>query len=280
MKSAPSLGYVSPALKSLGVAAALVCATGAALAADATVSITSFTASTDPFSGNYVWAMDPYQSFSMTALNGGGLYGAASDSYSADDWNQGSNRLAQTSRAMASGNTVQFTDAFTQLATAGFNLAAMALTGGSPVGTPANYANATALQAGTFTLIDGDGQAVAGSITFDVYYDLNVSQLSGGAPLTYAQTVLSLLASSDAGGSASFDDGLLSNDLAGGVGTVSGHFTWTFDLAAGEAAYYTLASSAIAVAAVPEPGGFMMMGFGLFATGAFMRRRRRGEQNR
>lgn len=279
MKSVPSFGLAMPTLRSLAVAAALACGASAAMAAaDATLSITSFTVSTDEFSGNYVWALDPYQSFDLSALNGGGLYGSASDTYSADNWNQGANRLAQTSHAKATGNTVQFTDVMTQLATGGFNLGATAQTGGFPPGTPSNYANASALQAGAFTLIDGDGQSVAGSVTFDIYYDLGVSQPLGGAPLTYAQTVISLLSSSDGGGSASFGDGLVSNSLAGGVGATSGHFSWTFNLAAGEAAYYTLAGSAIAVAAVPEPGSFVLMGLGLFATGAFMRRRRTREQ--
>jgi len=277
MKSVPTFGPVLPTLRSMGLAAALACGASASMAGEATLSITSFAASAAEFSGNYVLAMDPYQSFDLTALNGGGLYGAAADSYSADNWNQGANRLAQVSLAKATGNTVQFTDVMTQLATGGFNLGAMALAGGIPIGTPANAANASALQSGIFTLIDGDGLAVAGSITFDIYYDLNVSEPLGSA-LTYAQTVVSLLSSSDGGGSASFDDGLLSSSLAGGVGATSGHFSWTFDLAAGESAYYTLAGSAIAVAAVPEPGSFVLMGLGIFATGACLRRRRTNER--
>lgn len=274
MKSVPTFGLGLPALRSLGVAAALACGACTSMAADATLSILSFTASTDEFSGNFVVALDPYQSFDLGALDGGGLFGAASDVFSADNWSQGANRLAQTSRAQASGNTVQFTDAVSQLATGGFNLGASAVIGGFPLGTPSNSANASALQAGTFTLIDGNGLAVAGNITFDVYYGLNVSEPLGGSSLHYGQSVVSLLASSDGGGSASFGDGLLSSNLVGGVGARSGHFSWTFNLVAGESAYYTLAGSAIAAAAVPEPSSFALLGLGLLAAGTLLRRRR------
>ena len=66
----------------------------------------------------------------------------------------------------------------------------------------------------------------------------------------------------------------MSSALAGGAGAKSGHFSWTTALAAGQAAYYTLSSSAVAVAAVPEPGTYALMGLGLAGVVALARRRR------
>jgi len=267
MKSAPTPGLALPALRALAVAATMACTASAALAAGASLSITSFTVAAEDYSGNYVWTLDAYQDYNLSALDGGGLYGAAADSYTANDWNLGLNRLAQTSYAQATGNTVRFTDGATALTTAGFNLGASALPGPYPAGTPASYANASAVQAGAFTLIDENGNAAAGRITFDIYYNFDVSGPGGGS---YGQTVLSLLYSSDATDTVSFADGLLSN---AGAASTSGHFTWAFTLAAGEVAYYTLSSSAIA-AAVPEPSALALSVAGLFTVGALLRRRR------
>ena len=273
MKPAPTFGS---ALKALSVAAAMCCGAGAALAADATVSITSFSASAAEFSGYYVIALDAYQNYALNALQGGGLFGASSDNFTADNWNLGLNRLAQTANAKATGNTVNFTDSATQPTTAGFNVGATALEGGGyPATTPQHYANSTVQQAGAFALIDGNGDAVAGTITFDIYYDLNVTRGLASAATAYGQTTISLLSSADGGASAAFTDGLLSTDVAGGTGTTSGHFSWTFALAANEAASYTLAGSAIAAAAaVPEPASYALFGLGLAALVPLARRRR------
>ena len=68
--------------------------------------------------------------------------------------------------------------------------------------------------------------------------------------------------------------------MTGGTGAItSGHFTWTYTLAAGQAAYYTLSGSAIAsaelaVAAVPEPETYALMLLGLAGIGVVARRRR------
>jgi hypothetical protein len=207
MKTGSTLRQALPALRAAAMAAAMACSAGASSAADATLSITSFSASAEAFSGFYVYATEAHQSFSMSAANGDGA--TASDSYSANDWYQGDNRLAQTSQARATGNTVQFTDAFTQLGTAGFNLGASALEDGL-----ANKATASGSQSGGFSLINGNGDAVAGSITFDIYYDMAVSPPAGSSPANDAQTVFSLLTSSTAGTGPSFSDGLLSSTPA------------------------------------------------------------------
>jgi len=270
MNSGSTVGLAGATLRAVGVAAALACGAGASLAADdATLNITSFTVSAGDFSGNFVWTTDAYQSLTTSALEAGGLYGSSSDGYSANDWNLGLNRLAQTPNATAAGNTVQFTDAMTQLTTAGFNLSALSTVGSYPTGSLPNSASASALQSGSFVLIDGDGNFAAGTITFDLYYDLSVASASN-----YSQSVLNLLSSTDNGGSASFDDGLLSTSLVSGAGSTSGHFTWTYALAAGEAAYYTLSGSAVSVAAIPEPSTYALMALGLAGIGVLSRRRR------
>jgi hypothetical protein len=98
------------------------------MAGDAALKITSFTASTDAFSGNFAWADDLFSSqlYNLTAKEAGGLLGEQTNNFSADNWNLGPNRLAQTANTKATGNTVNFTDPSTQLTTAGFNLSAHA----------------------------------------------------------------------------------------------------------------------------------------------------------
>jgi hypothetical protein len=270
---------VMPPLKALALSLALALAfgSGASLAGTASVNITGFTASAELYSGNYAWGVDAYQSYTMTAQNGGGLYGSSNDTFSDGNWNLGISRVASTTHAQATGNTVQFTDTSTQLTTAGFNLLAAATQSSEyPDPTPPNYGNATGLQSGAFTLIDGNGDAIAGTITFTVYYDLAVSSTLGALPSNYAQSQINLLGSDDGGENFSFADGLLSSNFAGGVGGSSGFFTWTVTLAAGDVAYYTLSGNAIASAAnVPEPGRLAMVSLGLMAMAGLARWRRR-----
>jgi len=271
------LGIGGATLRAVTVAAALACGAGASMAGDATVKITSFTVSAADFSGNFAWAMDPFQSYNLSALEAGA---GQTVNFSADNWSLGLNHVAQTANTKATGNTVNFTDVATQLTTAGFNLAAQATAAHSPPALP-NYANASAVQAGTFILLDDTGAQTGGTITFDLFYDMSVSALSSSAG-TYSQTVLNLLLSNDVDPDKSFADGLLSNNLAGGTGTTTGHFSWTYKLAADQAAFYTLSGSAIAsaelaVAAVPEPETYALMLLGLAGVGTVARRRRRAE---
>ena len=126
----------------------VTCAAGPAWPEPRRVNITSFTVSAADFSGNFAFATDMFQSYTMTALEAGGLLGAQGPtSFSASDWNLGPNQLAQTANTKATGNTVNFTDASTQLTTAGFNLSAQATAAHSPPLLP-NSANATGSQVG------------------------------------------------------------------------------------------------------------------------------------
>ena len=266
-------------LRAICVAAALACGASAAIAGTATVNVTSFSVSTADFSGAFVWTGDdPFQSYNLSALEAGGLLGNGSDNFSANNWNLGLNRVAQTSNTFATGNTVQFTDAMTSLTTAGFNLSSQATGAHSPPLLP-NSANASATQSGSFFLIDENGASIGGTITFDLFYNMAVSA-PGSTPSNYSQTSLSFLSSTDSILSSTFADGLVSNSLASGVGSIiSGHYTKTYTLTAGEAAYYALSGSAIAfadipVAAVPEPETYAMMVLGLAGIGAAARRRK------
>jgi hypothetical protein len=269
------LGVAAATLRAVAVAAALACGAGASMAGDATLKITSFTVSTDPFSGNFAFADDLFsnQLYNLSAKEAGGALGEQTVNFSADNWNLGPNHIAQTANTKATGNTVNFTDPSTQLTTAGFNLAAQATAAHSPPAQP-NSANASAVQSGAFMLIDANGAPIAGKLTFDLFYDMNVST-PGSSPLTFSQTQLNLLLSRDAGDDQSFADGLLSNNLPGGVGAVSnGHYSFTYTLTAGQEVFYALSGSAIAVAAIPEPESYALMLFGLAGIGAVARRRR------
>src|SRR6185436_7633512 len=156
-------------LKAISVAVALACGAGASMAGEATVKITSFSVSAADFSGNFAFALNPFQSYNLAAVQAGGA--PVTDTFSANNWDLGLNRVAQTANSKATGNTVQFTDVSTQLTTAGFNLAAQA----NAVSTLVNSANASALQSGDFVLFDETGARTGGTITFDLFYDMSVS---------------------------------------------------------------------------------------------------------
>ena len=73
MKSRSTVGLPGAALRAIGVAVALVCSTGASVAGDATLSITSFTVTGADFSGTFAFALDPFQSYNLTALEAAGI---------------------------------------------------------------------------------------------------------------------------------------------------------------------------------------------------------------
>lgn len=269
-------------LRAMSVAVALACGAGASMAGDGTLSVTSFSVSAADFSGNFVWADDAFsnQLFNLAAKEAGGLVDEKTDNFSADNWNLGINRLAQTANTKATGNTVNFTDAATQLTTAGFNLSAHATGAYSPPAQP-NYANASAVQSGAFMLLDANGDPIAGTITFELFYDMSVAT-PGSTLANYSQTQLNLMLSRGGDDDQSFADGLLSNNLTGGTGAISsGHYSYTYTLTAGEEVFYALSGSAIAsaelAAAVPEPETYALMLLGLAGIGAVTRRRRAAE---
>src|SRR3954464_15996631 len=85
-----------PKPRALGLAIALAFCAAPAMAGTATVNITSFTVSAADFSGNFAFATDAFQSYTMTALEAGGLLGAQGPiNFSAPDWNLGLNQVAQ-----------------------------------------------------------------------------------------------------------------------------------------------------------------------------------------
>ena len=280
LKSRSLTAIPGATIRAISVAAVLACGAGASMAGDATLHITSFTVSAAEFSGTFAWSdeMFPSQLYNLSAKEAGGIVGEKVDNFSADNWNLGANRLAQTTNTKATGNTINFTDPATQLTTAGFNLAAQATGAYSPPAQP-NYANASAVQSGAFMLLDDDGNSTGGTITFDLFYDMSVAT-PGSTLATYSQTQLNLLLSPDGGTSQSFADGLLSNDLTNGTGAItSGHYSWTYTLTAGQEVFYALSGSAIAsaelaVAAVPEPETYALMLLGLAGIGTVARRRR------
>lgn len=278
MKTASKTGSTLSQLHKLGLGAAMTLVAGASFAG-ATVNITSFIVSTDgiPFvEPKFAWASDPTSDLTLAALDAGGLYGAGNNAYSAESWDFSSNFSANTAYATATGNVITFTDAMTQLATGGFNLLALATRASpGPGSTLANSATATGLQTGGFTLLGGDGLGVAGTITFDIYYSLDVSTPAGGDLVDDAEALVNFYAA-DSDGNSSFADALRSSALAGGAGSMDGHFTVSFNLAAGEVAYYALGGTAFASASpVPEPNALFLGSLGLAVVGAAIRKSKR-----
>ena len=267
------LGIAGTTLRAVAVAAALACSAGASLAGDASVKVTSFTVSAAEFSGNFAFAMDPFQSYNMSALEAG--CGADRELLRRElesrpeprRANREHERHRQHSELHRCGDTVD--DGGLQLVGPGHS---------------GTFAACTA------ELRQRDCRPVRHLRAFERrrrprrrhdhvrpllrHERLRAGQLGG----TYSQTALNLLLSSDASDDKSFADGLLSNNLAGGTGATSGHFSWTYTLAAGEAAYYALSGSAIAsaelAAPIPEPETYALMLLGLAGIGTVARRRR------
>ncbi len=261
-------------LRTLAAAAVLATAAGASHAG-ATVSIDYFGVSSQ---AGYVWTVDAYQRFQSDALQAGGLGGGVQSTNEAANWQQGSNTTAQTANAQATGVLTEQIEFWPQyLATPLFSLAASTSRGGS-YGVPAlpNYANALGLLAGGFTLIDFDGNALAGDITFTIYYTLNVASATNlSRSSDYAEALFGVDAYDD---DEAYDTSLhaLSSDFANGMsGDISGVLTWTFNLLAGEIAGFTVTGSAISSSAVPEPGVLALAATGMLGAGLARRRVRK-----
>lgn len=225
---------------------------------------------------SYFRAADPQSFMTAAAKNAGGAFGSDTPAdFFAPNWNDGGSISAQTSAAIATGNVISFTDDFTQQQTGMFNLTASAKL--FPFGLPPlnpTTARAEAEQSGTFTLIDEDGNPVAGKLVFDVFYNLEVSTTEGTTPDNYTEALLAFTAVDP---DEVFSDAniLASYSLNPGYGSTPPltRFTATFSLAAGETVLYVLAGSAFAsAAAIPEPASLGLALFGLLAAGASCRR--------
>jgi hypothetical protein len=248
-----------PLRATLGLAAALLAGPALAQASSSSVFITSFGVSTS--GGTLAWS-DPYQSFSTSALEAGGLLGADSDSYEVGDWGF----------AIAGANTPHAIAAVSTTTPQTFWASADASSSFGPATNLPNEAETRALQSGAFSL------SGAGSVTFSIGYELAVSAPGGNALTDYGSALLNFeLADTDGSSGGSLADALNSFALASGVGSRSGSFTLTLDLAAGELGFYNLQGSALAFAtasAVPEPESWLLLACGMAGMAAWVRTRR------
>jgi len=244
-------------LAALGATLALsaVAPLAGAASSASSVLITSFSYTTS--AGTLSWS-DPYQSFSVLALNAGGLLGAKSDYYETDDYgfvaigattssSSGAGSTTTPQTFWATANTVSSTGAITNLP---------------------NQAEATAIQSGSFTL------SGAGTVTFTVGYKLDVASPGGNASTDYGSALLAFdLGDGDGNSGGNRTDGLMSFAQGSGIGSRSGSFTLTVDLASGETGFYNLQGHALAFS-----NAWLLMTGGLFGMALLMRQRRRQDE--
>lgn len=263
-----------PRLGAIGAAIVLTCGVGSAQAGVAALSLDYLSVTSN---GGFVTQVaNPYQNFLSIADDAGGAGPASSiNTHTAFDWGQGATVNATSNHTSASGSFSLNTDPNTQLGTAGFSLHSSASRGGiytTPVSP--NVGNAFAEIAGAFGLVDFDGAAVAGDITFTLYYSYNVNAPTDLPGTDFSEVLLDVLAS-DADEVFAPSALLVNSNAVGGSMSDSGFISWTFNLGSGDLASFSIRGSALASAAVPEPGSLALASLALLGAG-LARRVRRG----
>jgi hypothetical protein len=261
-----------PPLGAIGAAIVMVCGVGSAQAGVAALSLDYLSVTSN---GGFVTQVaNPYQNFLSIADDAGGVGAASSiNAHTALDWGQGALVNAASTYASASGSFSLNTDPITQLGTAGFSLHSSASNGGiyaTPVAP--NAGNAFAEIAGAFGLVDFNGDAVAGDITFTLYYSYSVNAPTGFPGTDFSEVLLDVLAS-DADEVFAPSALLVNTNAVGGARTDSGSISWTFNLGSGDLASFSIRGSALSSAAVPEPGSLALASLALLGAG-FARRLR------
>lgn len=273
MSRNPDFRLKYPPLGALGAAIVMACGVGSAQAGVAALSLDYLSVTS---TGGFVTQVaNPYQNFLSIADDAGGVGPASSiNAHTALDWGQGATVNAASAYASASGSFSLNTDPNTQLGTAGFSLHSSATRGGiyaTPVAP--NAGNAFAEIAGAFGLVNFDGDAVAGDITFTLYYSYSVNAPIGFPGTDFSEILLDVLAS-DADETFAPSALLVNSNDVGGAKSDSGFISWTFNLGTGDLASFSVRGSALASADVPEPGSLALVSLALLGAG-FTRRLRR-----
>ncbi len=268
MKVDKRIGTFFPSLKAVGAALALVCASQASVAGDATASLGGFgKASAVVTGGGVINFVDRFQSYETFATNG--LVTQSSSPFSFD-WGTAS-ALSQANPGGTAGRAGNVNgvggadDPFNPIDSTGVSANATTPT------SPALFAQASgsASKEGTFNLVDAVDLTtpVAGGIDF--IFDYSLLATAGGADTAEAFVLLTFANLANPIFSTSFFEQLLA------AGTRTGTFRYHLDLGAGEFGFVSMSADA-AVSTIPEPSMLLLFGSGLF--GVAMVRRRREKQ--